>query len=176
LKSLDDYRALVSEVERLCARVRANYADHIACRKGCSGNCCRIHLGLWAIEAASVAGALGGLAVETARRIRDRAARATTFGPCPLLEEGACLLYPSRLIICRTHGFPMATVYRGRRSVGFCPENFRRLEPLPEDAVIDLDPINRALSELNRRFLEELPPKKAMRPRYLMSEALLIEL
>jgi Fe-S-cluster containining protein len=176
VKSLADYRSLVAEVDRLCRRVGVKYASHMACRKGCAGNCCRIHLSVLPVEAASLARSLTDLPTETAGRLRARAVRTTTFGPCPLLEEGACRMYASRLVICRTHGFPMATEYRGRRAVGCCRENFQRLQPIPEDAVIDLDRINRALAEVNRAFVAELEPRRALRPRYFIAEALLLDL
>jgi uncharacterized protein len=175
MKSLEDYRSLVARVDMSCRRVQEKYAGHVACRKGCAGNCCRIHLSVLAIEAVFLARSLDNLPRELAGRIRRRAERTTTFGPCPLLANGACRMHASRLIICRTHGYPMSTEYRGHRSVGCCVLNFQHLQPFPEDAVIDLDPINRALAAVNRLFIDEISDRMALRPHYLMAEALQLD-
>ena len=85
-------------------------------------------------------------------------------------------MYASRLIICRTHGLPMRIEYRGKRSVGFCRKNFRELDPIPDDAVIDLDGLNKNLAAVNRLFLNECPDRIGFSPRFSIGEALLLEL
>jgi Fe-S-cluster containining protein len=173
--ALGHYQTLLGQVDQACRRIRERYAAHIACRKGCAGNCCRIHLSVSPIEAAVLSRALTRLPRKKADHIRRKASSTTTFGPCPLLEEGACLMYASRLIICRTHGLPMATEYRGHRSVGCCQENFRRLAPIPADALMDLDGLNRALAEVNRTFVAECAGRLAPGRRYSVAEALLLD-
>ena len=169
-----DYQALIAEVDRQCRRIRRRYAEHIACVKGCAGNCCRIHISVFPVEAVSLARALQKLPREMVRHIRQKARRTTTFGPCPLLEEGACLMYDARAIICRTHGLPTLSEYRGHRSIGFCQKNFQNLPSLPDDDVIDLACLNGSLTSVNHRFVIEfadgLPPGK----RFTIAEALLM--
>lgn len=169
-----DYQALIAEVDRLCRRIRHRYAEHIACVKGCAGNCCRIHISVFPVEAVSFARALQKLPREMVRHIRQKARQTNTFGPCPLLEEGACLMYDSRAIICRTHGLPILSEYRGHRSIGFCQKNFQNLPSIPDDDVIDLAHLNGSLAAVNNRFVSEfgdrLPPGK----RFTIGEALLM--
>ncbi len=110
------------------------------------------------------------------RHIRQKARHTSSFGPCPLLEEGACMMYASRLIICRTHGLPMRTEYRGNRFVGSCQKNFRTLDPIPDDAVIDLDRLNNNLSVINQFFVNESSERIGLNQRFSIGEALLLDL
>lgn len=110
------------------------------------------------------------------RHIRHNARHVTTFGPCPLLEEGACLMYASRLIICRTHGLPMLTEYRGNRFIGFCQKNFRNLDRIPDDAVMNLDDLNNNLAAVNRLFVNEFADRIQLSPRISVGEALMLDL
>ena len=175
-KALSNYHRLIDQVDSVCRRIQAGYAGQIACEKGCAGNCCRIHLSVFPIEAVSLAIALKKLPREMERHIRDKARQANSFGPCPLLEEGACLMYASRLIICRTHGLPMGIEYRGNRSVGFCRKNFRTLDPIPDDAVIDLGGLNRDLGAVNQLFVKEFSDRIILSPRISIGKALLLDL
>ena len=170
-----NYQELIERIDNACRHIQGRYADQIACRKGCAGNCCRIHLSIFAIEALALAHALQKLPRDLAQHIRKKAATTTGFGPCPLLENGACLMYASRLVICRTHGLPMRTEYRGRQSVGFCQKNFRTLKTVPDDAVMDLDKLNTELTALNRAFIETYRGPFELRERYKIGEALLLD-
>jgi Fe-S-cluster containining protein len=176
LKALRNYHRLIDQVDTDCRRIQEGYAGQIACEKGCAGNCCRIHLSVFPIEAISLAIALKKLSREMVRHIRQKAGQANSFGPCPLLEDGACLLYAARLMICRTHGLPMAIEYRGKRSIGFCQKNFRKLDPVPDDAVLDLGWLNNNLTALNQSFINEFPGSIGLRPRLFIGEALLLDL
>ena len=176
MKALRNYHRLIDQVDNVCRRIQEGYAGQIACEKGCAGNCCRIHLSVFPIEAIFLAIALKKLSREMVRHIRQKARHTNSFGPCPLLEEGACLMYASRLIICRTHGLPMRNEYRGHRFIGFCRKNFRKLDPMPDDAVIDLDRLNNHLAVVNQLFVDEFSDRIGLSPRFSIGEALLLDL
>lgn len=176
MKALRNYHRLIDQVDNVCRRIQEGYAGQIACEKGCAGNCCRIHLSVFPIEAISLAIALKKLSREMVHHIRRKARHTNSFGPCPLLEEGACLMYASRLIICRTHGLPMRNEYRGHRFIGFCQKNFRKLDPMPDDAVIDLDRLNNHLAVVNQLFVDEFSDRIGLSPRFSIGEALLLDL
>jgi Fe-S-cluster containining protein len=176
LKALRNYHRLIDQVDNVCRRIQEAYAEQIACEKGCAGNCCRIHLSVFPVEAISLAVALKKMPQEMVRHIRQKARQVNSFGPCPLLEEGACLMYASRLIICRTHGLPMRNEYRGHRYIGFCRKNFRKLDPIPDKAVIDLDCLNNNLAAVNQLFVSEFPDRVDLSPRISIVEALLLNL
>ncbi len=88
------------------------------------------------------------LPAEKAAALRQRA-NILSIWDCPLLEDGACGLYPFRPIICRTHGFPLQTIYNGQSSIGCCRRNFNNRPSIPDDAIIELDPINSLLRAVN---------------------------
>ena len=83
-------------------------------------------------------------------------------------------MYASRLVICRTHGLPMRTEYRGNRFIGFCQKNFRNLHAIPDDAVINLDDLNCSLVTVNRLFVDEFSDRFRLNPRFSIGEALLL--
>jgi Fe-S-cluster containining protein len=150
---LENYRQLVAKVDDLCGGIEKKYRDQISCRKGCD-DCCR-HLSLFWVEGVALALALEELPDEAAEHIRERARQATPEGPCPLLENGQCLLYQARPIICRTHGLPLLGSRDGERFIDTCPENFKDLESLPATAVLDLELLNTTLATINGLFVSE---------------------
>ena len=175
LHSIKKYKQLIARVDKTCRVVQEGYAGQIACRKGCAGNCCRIHLSVFPIEAVSLARALKKLPREMAQYIRNKAKTTDNFSRCPLLEDGACLMYASRLVICRTHGLPMRSEYRGHRSIGFCQKNFQNLRPIPDEAVIDLNELNAELAAVNRTFVDRYRGRVQLPTRFTIGEALLLE-
>ena len=176
MQALKEYHKLIIDVDQRCRRIIQRHQDHFACTKSCVGNCCRIHISVYPVEAVSLALSLQKRAPDLRRRIRHKARHTNSFGPCPLLEDGACLMYDARAVICRTHGLPMRTEYRGHRSIGFCEKNFQNLSPIPEEDVIDLAQLNNSLAAVNRRFVSEvghrLPPGK----RFTIAQALVVDL
>lgn len=171
LDSLKNYRQLVGRIDELCRRIEERYAGHIVCRRGCD-ECCR-HLNLFWVEGVALAQALRSLSEEQRNHLRRKASESRPDGPCPLLEDGVCLLYPARPIICRTHGLP---ILAGDGRVDFCPRNFGGLATLPGDAVLDLERLNTALAGVNALFVAEYffdhPPEK---DRLTIAEALLLD-
>ena len=175
MQALQDYQELIAEVHRRCQRIVSRHRDQIACTKGCAGNCCRIHLSVYPVEAVSLALALQKLAPEMRHHILHKARHTNTFGPCPLLQDGACRMYDVRAVICRTHGLPVRSEYRGHRTVGFCLKNFKHPAPIPEEDIIDLARLNRSLAEVNRKFLSEVDLRLLPGNRFTIAEALLLD-
>ncbi len=147
---LANYRQLVAKVDGLCSFIEQEFAASIACRPGCD-RCCR-HLTLFPVEAWALAKAATALPEATRSRIRQRAQAGTDLS-CPLIEEGRCLLYANRPIICRTHGLPLLMTEGCNQRIDFCPDNFKDLDSLPGKAVIRLDLLNEALAAINGHFL-----------------------
>ncbi len=86
----------------------------IACRAGCSHCCNSREIHVAPIEATAVFQAIGALSNEYQQRIRDvahgqsgqkdqdhAAERPLAQLPCPLLEDGVCLIYEQRPMVCR---------------------------------------------------------------------------
>ena len=173
MDTLKEYKLLLADIDRHCQQIVRRHRDQIACIKGCTGNCCRVHLSVYPVEAVSLYLALHNLAPAMRHRIQDRARHTNSFGPCPLLEDGACLMYDARAVICRTHGLPISTEYQGRRTVGFCVKNFKQLKPIPDEDIIDLAHLNRSLAETNIRFVQKNPNLLPSADRFTLAEALL---
>ncbi|WP_429884471.1 YkgJ family cysteine cluster protein [Geoalkalibacter halelectricus] len=175
MQSLNNYFDLRARVDQWCQKVEADFPTQVRCEKGCA-SCCR-HLSLFWVEAVALALALEDLPENQAERLRERAAEATLDSPCPLLEEGACMLYAARPLICRTHGLPLLLENDGDSTVDFCEKNFTDLDALPAQAVLDLNLLNTTLAAINNLFISEVfqgrPPDQ---PRLSIAEALLLEL
>ena len=171
-KCLTNYHDLLTRVDRLLDRIQSRYSDHIECHKGCGCGC--RNLSVFPVEALSLVYAIRDLSEETGTRIRQRAAVAS-FWACPLLEDRACSMYTFRPVICRTHGFPLRTHYKGRPSIGYCRNNFKDMSSIPDDAIIDLDNINRALRTMNASVVGELARVLQLPGRVSIAEAVLIE-
>lgn len=173
LASLNDYRNLTERVDALCRRVAAEYGAFLACREGCD-DCCR-HISIFPVEAVAMALALGKLPAEEAARLRGLA-RAASPGVCPLLENGRCLLYDARPIICRTHGFPLLLAGQESR-IDFCPKNFNGITSFPAANVLDLDILNATLAAINAVFTASSGfSHPARHERLTIAGALLLEL
>ena len=150
---LKPYRDLVARVDGLLGRVRRQYPADLACHKGCKCGC--RNLSIFPIEALSLFTAIQALPGQKAAELSQRA-DIYSIWDCPLLEDGACALYPFRPIICRTHGFPLRTIYKSRASIGCCRLNFKNRPSIPDDAIVDLDPINRLLRAINVTAVAEM--------------------
>ena len=176
LELFKNYQRLIVDIDRLCDRVRQNFGEYIACKKGCAGNCCQRHISVFPIEAAVFANTLQTFPQKVMQHLKQKARSATSFGPCPLLEEGVCRMYQSRSIICRTHGFPISSIYNGQRSIGYCHKNFKSLHIIPEEAIIELAPLNHSLVAINRQFVSKNSALFTFDDRLTIGEALLMEL
>ena len=171
-KHLKNYRDLLTGVDRLLSSVQRQYSDYIVCHKGCHCGC--RNLSVFPIEALSLARAIQELPEETGAEIRQQAAT-VSFWDCPLLVDRACRMYTARPIICRTHGFPLRTHYKGRSSIGYCRHNFKDLSSIPDDAIIDLGNINQTLRALNASVVDELIHIQQLPERLSIAEAVLTE-
>ncbi len=168
---LRNYRILLKKVDERCRAIKRDYRQHIACRKGCA-ECCG-HFSIFPVEAVALAEALRNLRPEQIEHIREKARNTTQESPCPLLEKRLCLLYGIRPIICRTHGLPILYSHEGRTAVDFCPLNFRDVDSIPGNAVIDLDRLNETLTYVNRLFVAEFFDPSVVADRLSIAEALL---
>jgi hypothetical protein len=83
-------------------------------------------------------------------------------------------MYDARAVICRTHGLPASTEYKGHRAIGYCVKNFKQLDSIPDEDVIDLTHLNRSLAGINCRFVDENPDLLPPVQRFTLAEALLM--
>lgn len=118
-RSVEDAASLLARFDALCAkvddfatRVQASHADEMSCRAGCDA-CCRTRLTVTFLEAEAIRRALAALAAgapQERARIAALAARAVDpAGPrCAALDDdGRCVIYAARPLVCRSHGVPI---------------------------------------------------------------------
>jgi hypothetical protein len=141
------YAALVARVDAFFARALATQPEALACREGCS-DCCAPRLTVLRVEADAVREALAALPAALRARV---AAQADRPGPCPLLVDRRCAVYPARPLICRSHGLAV----RADAVVDSCPLNYREVAASPE-CILDLGNVTTALVLVNRLHLEAL--------------------
>jgi Fe-S-cluster containining protein len=145
---LKSYLALVEKVDTFFDRVAGRYSDEIKCGPGCD-DCCRRILSLYPFEIDRMMAAAAELEAAGLEGVIQRSRRAMEDpeAACPLLQEGRCMIYEARPVICRTHGLPM--LVPGEDSLSMCVYNLKGLEHLDGDCVLDLKPVNQILATVN---------------------------
>lgn len=166
--ALAPYRALLTQVDQLCARIVAAFPEQIECRAGCAA-CCTLQ-GVLPVEAATLALAFRRLPATDAEALQARLQTAADDDRCPLLSDERCPLYAARPIICRTHGLPLLVEDEHGRRVDRCPRNFTGLDTLPGSAIIALETLNQALVVANRHFLTSCFPDGGLSGRIALGQ------
>jgi uncharacterized protein len=145
---LEAYRQLIEKLDEFFSQAISKYAADMDCRSGCD-DCCQRDLTLYPVEVARMIEGFCELRADCQERIskRARAAQLSDEAACPFLEEGRCLVYNLRPIICRTHGLAMLIPGTGELSV--CPRNFLKVKHIEGECVLDLTPVNQILATVN---------------------------
>ena len=172
---LENYRRLGARVDELCRRITAEFAGSLACREGCC-DCCR-HITVFPVEAHALACALGALPAGESSYVRRHAKNIANGDACPLLENGRCLLYAARPLICRTHGLPILTGEGKKRKMDFCPKNFLDEPSIPANFILDLEILNTTLAAINAVFLASYCGQASpAKERFTIAEALQLKI
>ena len=135
------------------------HGERIRCRRGCD-DCCHQLFQISELEAAEVSRGVQKLPQKVQLRVRERAAvyleqraalvartgQVESWGallgeglrlPCPALEDGACLVYEHRPLICRKFGIPLWNPDRPGR-VYACQLNFRDGEEIVDGRLVQI--------------------------------------
>ena len=138
--------------------------------RGCEDNCCRsrfyhhtlleyiyLHKGFMAL-APEVQRTVRQRADEVVRAMRDADARDAVFRRmCPANEDGRCLVYAHRPMICRMHGLPSRMMSpRGGVVEGQGCDDFHAQFPGPPAVRFDRTPHYQAVAELERTLRREV--------------------
>lgn len=151
MNPFNNYIHLIEKIDQKCQKIQKHYREVIRCQKGCS-ECCQ-HISIFPVEAAFIAHAFRKLPNFTSEFIINRL---DNVQDCPLLVDGICILYESRPIICRTHGFPLLMNRNHETLIDFCPHNFQGISWFQKNAVIDMEQVNTVLSMINRVFISQM--------------------
>jgi Fe-S-cluster containining protein len=161
----EQYQRLVARVDAFGQAIGQRYPTQIACQAGCDG-CCYQQFTVFPIEAHHLVQAVTALAPEARQHLLARLQSIDpwrvidTAPPCVLLEHGRCSLYTHRPLICRMHGFPIASTMIERPDGGqrdCCPLNFTGipLQDIAPQAVYNLDLVNQTLAAIDYLFVQE---------------------
>lgn len=151
---LAEYRAAVAKIDAAVAAVVERRRDDLACAKGCA-SCCVAGLEVLPVEAFALEQHLGAHPPRSAPGSRGG-------GACVFLDDdGACLVYEARPVLCRTHGLPLRQRGGGGRGqlpvlgedVFACSLNFTERAPEAAD-VLDATTLMALLATVDARFRE----------------------
>jgi Fe-S-cluster containining protein len=156
------YRELTAKVDAFFARVQARHATDMQCGSGCD-SCCRTRLTVTGVEAEGVRAHVAGLSAEARVRLAEVARRPYDPGDmrCAALEDdGRCLIYDGRPLVCRSHGVPVRlwTEHDGRRlpMIDACPKNFTAgPERADADCVLDQETLSAMLIAIDHADADE---------------------
>ena len=146
------YRQLMEQVDNWTAEMIQRYKMHLMCRKGCD-LCCRRKFTVTAVEAYNISRLFHALPAAIQRAVRK------PKQSCVFLVKGACSVYESRPIICRTFGLP--SLHRNEQDEGeisWCELNFTNVSgdlAFQADGIIDIDTLNVKIEGVNKLFLKE---------------------
>lgn len=147
-----EYSDFLTKVDSFVADKSSRFAPDMNCKQGCF-DCCAESLTVTRIEADAI---VNHIKKNNLRLPKE----ALKPGHCKNLDElGACLIYPVRPLVCRTHGLPVdykSDEETKNRSV--CPKNFKELElhTLSANDVLNGDTLNLLLGVLNMKHFGKI--------------------
>jgi len=149
-KQIDAYFLLRAEIDALSDELTKEHQNHLNCRKGCD-QCC-LNLRIFPVEYYAILSELAPDLIPSIDIITGE------DDPCTFLNDHSCTIYPSRPIICRTHGLPLLfTNDEGTDlELALCELNFTDAEDVeftvdntyPEDSFVS------RLYQINREFIK----------------------
>lgn len=159
MNDLDRFDALAAKVERGFDAIRRRNGGCMECQKGCS-DCCRCRLSITRLEEAVLRRGLARLPESVRGELAERAS-AKVQEMCPALDaNGACQVYDSRPLICRSHGVPLRyrhpvpLIHPSRIDV--CEKNFTEVsgDSLPVRDVMDQTSLTAELAAIDAEFCD----------------------
>jgi len=148
---IDSYYQLRKQIDDRAKELSQLHTDHLKCRKGCDSCCESIHV--FPLEFSAIKRELKlqgrGLPVRKFNKFRKS---------CVFLKDGACSIYYSRPIICRTQGLPL--MYQNLSGKGYeishCQLNFTAfdLSNFTVDNSMYMPDFNSKLFLLNKEYVE----------------------
>ena len=163
---LELYAQLEAKVDAFFARVHEAHADAMACGKGCF-DCCSDRLSITLLEAATLARAIAAMPSSARASLSEHARRADSSVCAALADDGSCMVYAARPLICRSHGVPIrygrsvddASADKVRLPVvTACFKNFgggTALDALAAELILDQTTVSATLGALDAAFADQ---------------------
>ncbi len=141
---LSTWRTLATNVDQFFEKNSLG----LNCSQGCS-KCCEVDRSVFGIEAQVIANHIEGLTdqeyEELCQKIENSESAAK--GHCAFLDEGKCLVYQARPLICRSHGL----VHLREGQPHHCDLNFTEALP-PKDQWLDEERLGLMLAMLQKEY------------------------
>jgi len=150
------YSKIVEFEEKLSRPTR----EKLQCQKGCS-QCCYVDLSVFEIEARAIINWFEQLTPTQRLAWLKKTQTPLKDGACAFLRDEQCIIYEARPLICRTQGLPLQFLNELNEStLDICPLNDKAIESLESHDVLNLDLLNKVLSQLEG---QELRPRVALK-------------
>jgi len=155
------YERLLSKLDDTIARIEKLHSNYLVCRIGCA-DCCNHILTFYRVEIDAIIEYLGSLEESEREQIIKRLEEfrdSNKQNPCPMLENGRCLIYTARPLLCRSHGllFNMSEVPGSLDIEKSCDLNYSgvKLCEIPSSEALNQKLLSMLLIQVNALYCAE---------------------
>ena len=145
------YPEVAAKVDAFFQRVEQRHESDLSCHTGCS-DCCHTRLTVTRVEADAIAGELARWPAERRAALvaNARASRSPGDACAALDENGRCLVYAVRPIVCRSHGAPIRLREGSLPVVRACFRNFPAgPDKADADCILDQETLSAIVLAVN---------------------------
>ncbi len=147
---ITSYYQLRNRVDELCESLGKEHVKYLNCKKGC--DLCCMAISVFPVEFYAIRAELdlkSNLEMHVSENEED----------CRYLIDHTCAIYPSRPVICRTHGLPLLymSLEGDDYELSCCELNFTDfdLADFDEQNTYPMDKINSQLYLINKNFVAD---------------------
>jgi Fe-S-cluster containining protein len=144
------YNLLRNEIDLLCESLEKQHSQHLSCKKGC--DLCCMAISVFPVE-------FFAIKAELDKKDFPELPISQNDEDCRFLLDHNCTIYPSRPVICRTHGLPLLymSLESDEYELSLCELNFTDydLEEFTEENTYPMDRINSQLYQINKKFVAD---------------------
>ncbi|WP_439182205.1 YkgJ family cysteine cluster protein [Carboxylicivirga taeanensis] len=158
MANLDNYKALLEEVDTTTLKLWDEHQNNMACKKGC--DMCCLNFDVFPIEFDYIKQQVEALYPD----VLSQQAPEKLGEKCVFLNEHRCSIYEARPIICRTHGYPLLYMNEAgdQWELSHCELNFTTVDEdyFHEENCYAQDTYNSRLFMLNKEYIKTAHPDK----------------
>lgn len=151
--NLTEYYQFREKLDQTIQHLTHLHQPHLQCAKGCD-QCC-FSFRVFPVEFYAIA------QEQKLKASPDTSLEIGEMERCGFLKNHACTIYPSRPMICRTHGLPLMNMNADGNEweLNICELNFTDADDdaFDDDNVLMQDTINSELFNINKIFIEKHP-------------------
>ena len=142
------YYRLRKQIDKISESLDKVYKKHLTCKKGC--DLCCMGISVFPIEFYAIKAELDLSKLPELSLAQNEI-------DCRYLVDHSCAIYPSRPVICRTHGLPLLymSLDADEYELSCCELNFTDFDfdDFDEENTFPMDRINSQLYAINKEFV-----------------------